>query len=233
MAAWAPDTDSRNAITVANVPGGALHTGDQQKIHLLDGESDPAKVKAVQRELTDQVGKILLDLRANEGSPGAKAMILSNPENQRILHSFGDSFAHVKEDGTHFGGVLGHAAEKTDPDNPNINMEAYSAYTMAIYSAASSAGGGASLRPVDVSNISANVSKGKSEGDQKAVLAEAIGETSAKLVDSPVAGCEWYEACGGNVANEEILKIYGLPANKSPPSPDISNVKYPHGWRRN
>lgn len=51
LAAWSPDTDVRNAITQQNIPGGNDPDGHQQHYHLLDGESDPARVIAVQQEL--------------------------------------------------------------------------------------------------------------------------------------------------------------------------------------
>ena len=59
LAAWAPDTDIRNAITVDNYASGLVGTGYQISEHALDGEDDPDKVIKLQKQLTGQVQAIL------------------------------------------------------------------------------------------------------------------------------------------------------------------------------
>lgn len=109
LAAWAPDTDDRNAITFANVYSALDSDSAQQHIHLLDGETDPEKVLEIQQSLGRAVTSILSEIKRNENNPAAKAAILSDLEVQRILHAFGDSYAHVRSDGTHYPPRWGHA----------------------------------------------------------------------------------------------------------------------------
>ncbi|PAL03393.1 hypothetical protein B8W90_12840, partial [Staphylococcus hominis] len=64
-----------------------------------------------------------------------------DPETQRALHALGDSFAHVKENGEHFGPEKGHLMASLfgkEPDNPYTNKEAFINYVSALYKAASS-----------------------------------------------------------------------------------------------
>lgn len=152
LAAWAPDTDNRNAITAVNIAGSALPGMPQQHNHLLDGESDPAVVKATQEYWTDQVGGILRTIRTLENDPAGKAALLSSAEVQRALHALGDSFAHVKPDGTHFDSGYGHlvpSVRGSDPDNPYTNKEAFREYAIAIYNAGVASAAGTARRDSD------------------------------------------------------------------------------------
>jgi filamentous hemagglutinin len=233
LAAWSPDTDKRNAITKENYVEGNSLTGDQQTYHLLDGEKDPAKVLAKQKELAALVKKILADLKQYEDNPEAKAAILSNAENQKILHAFGDSFAHVQADGTHYEGGNGHLHDGTEPDEPNNHPAAYASYTASLYALASSVRD-TDVRSAGVVNLTAAVVARDSENAQKAALAAAAaayGSKDSGLVNSPIAGCEWYQRCGGNTADEAIRKIYGV-TPPTPPQIDFSKLNFPVEWNR-
>ncbi|PAK99415.1 hypothetical protein B8W90_14520, partial [Staphylococcus hominis] len=69
LAAWSPDTDRRNAITVTNVTLGTVTVLPQQYNHLLDGETDPVKVKAAQEYWAGKVGDILVKMKQFENDP--------------------------------------------------------------------------------------------------------------------------------------------------------------------
>ena len=89
LAAWAPDTDSRNAITEENIKGGMDPSMPQQYNHLLTGLSDPEKVKVVQAYWTAKVGEIVAAIKKNENNPEEKKRILRDPETQRAMHALG------------------------------------------------------------------------------------------------------------------------------------------------
>ncbi|WP_342315751.1 hemagglutinin repeat-containing protein [Lysobacter sp. FW306-1B-D06B] len=215
LAAWSPDTDKRNAITLENVLLGMLPSGHQQSEHLLDGETDPAKIAAKQEQLTNQVQAILTVLKQYENDPVAKAGILSDSRIQTILHAFGDSFAHVT-DGKHYPSGAGHLLDWTHPDEPDRNPVAYANYTKALYSAATTASGERNDGNVDaLANAVSAMATGE---EQKAALANAVrragGNDAGGLVNSPVNGCESLDYCGrrtpGNTANPTLREIYGV-----------------------
>jgi len=241
IAAWAPDTDRRNAITVENVVRGNEKDMPQIDYHGLTGETDPAKVKAAQEELGRKVAVILAEIKLNEDNPAAKRAILDDLDNQRVLHAFGDSFAHVQPDGTHFKPVMGHFDASTkndgelDPDNPYTHSDAYLAYSLAIYKAATSASKGTSLRDSDyVADLAARVSAQKGEAAQKGVLDAAAsffmpGRTSG-LVDSPIAECSFYCAAlpAGWMSKPQLELIYRKPPDVAQP-PVIDWTKFSQG----
>lgn len=143
--------------------------------HRLTGETDPAKVKAAQEELGSKVAVILAEIKKNEDNPAAKRAILDDLETQRVLHAFGDSFAHVQPDGTHFKPVVGHFDASTkndgvlDPDNPYSHPDAYLAYSLAIYKAATGASKGNTLRDSSyVADLAARVSAAKGKRRKRA-----------------------------------------------------------------
>ncbi|MGA6142585.1 hypothetical protein, partial [Providencia sp. NPDC089930] len=233
LAAWSPDTDVRNAITQDNVVNGGSSAGYQQTHHLLTGEKDPEKVLALQKELGQKVKEILVGLRYYHDNPTVKANILSDPENQRILHAFGDSFAHVKSDGTHYGSVDGHLWDGTSPDEPNNHPKAYAAFVSSLYEIASSVSGSGGDGKA-LNELSAAVIAGSSEGAQKRALAAAAkakGSRDAGLVESPIAGCEIWSRCKGNTANAEIDRIYGV-LRPVAPVVDWSKLVVPVEWNR-
>ncbi|WP_242628962.1 hemagglutinin repeat-containing protein [Xanthomonas oryzae] len=212
LAAWSPDTDTRNAITVKNIEAGNTAKGDQQNIHLLDGESDRLKVVAKQKELGAQVAEILGEINDLRDNPAAKAVILSSPENQRILHAFGDSFAHVQEDGTHYPGIVGHFSDGVDPDDPAKRPQAYANYVSSLYQIAIERKGGVK-QSGGLAELSAAVSAQNTEVAQKAILAAAVelhGGKDPALVNSPLSDCKLYKACSENKANSIINGIYDV-----------------------
>ena len=238
LAAWSPDTDKRNAITVDNLLQSVFSADEQQKIHLLDGEADPQKVVAKQQELGAAVAAILARIKQHENNPAVKAAILSDPTIQRLLHSFGDSYAHVEADGTHYSPFSGHASDSVkgpDPDNPFSHKDAYSNYVMALYQAAA----GTSDQPLvdrkEIAGLAKDVAKNQEESAQKRTLGNAIasrdGQDAAALVNSPLPDCGYLESCvflnAANTANPAIREIYGLPkdpwAKPKPPQRDGSS----------
>ncbi|WP_234349400.1 hemagglutinin repeat-containing protein, partial [Xanthomonas citri] len=212
LASWSPDTDTRNAITIKNIEAGNTAKGDQQNIHLLDGESDQLKVVAKQKELGAQVAEILSEINNLRDSPEGKAAILSNPDNQRILHAFGDSFAHVQKDGTHYSGVVGHLSDGVDPDDPAKHPQAYANYVSSLYQIAIE-GKGIVKQAGNLDELSAAVSSKNTEAAQKAVLAAAAelrGGKDPELINSPLSDCKLYKECSENKANSIINGMYGV-----------------------
>ncbi|MDQ8024202.1 MAG: hemagglutinin repeat-containing protein [Moraxellaceae bacterium] len=235
LAAWGPDTNSNNAITIENVIEGKDPKGHQQADHLLDGDADPKSVVARQEELGRKVEAVLTVLKRYENDPVAKAGILSDPRIQGILHAFGDSFAHVDESARHYSGGLGHLADWTAPDEPDRHPEAYANYTAALYKAAASASGSSVDAKVKLDVLASAVSSKATSDAQKMVLADAIksagGTDASGLVNSPVPGCEFLDYCGrltpSNTTNPVIQQIYGVertPSGRLEPTPIKSPV---------
>ncbi|MFE9747156.1 SpvB/TcaC N-terminal domain-containing protein [Saccharothrix saharensis] len=84
-AAWAPDTDGRSATHVSSILGSLVPgyaNADSRRIHLLTGGS-AAQTQAAARQRFQQV----VDNMPLTGQ--------FTQEQENILHSFGDSFAHV------------------------------------------------------------------------------------------------------------------------------------------
>lgn len=219
LGAWSPDTDIRNAITVRNFFQGKLAEGNQQLIHLLDGLSDPAKLIGTQMELRDAVAVILVTMKKYEDQPAVKVALLSDPTVQRLLHSFGDSFAHVQADGTHYPGMFGHLEDGTDPDQPNLHPDAYRAYTQNLYEVAAFAAG--STKDQGRSMIGSMIDSVTTQDNpikQRVALAEAIKNMYGSdklvygLVVSPVKDCGERENCEkrpvGSLVNPLISDIY-------------------------
>ncbi|CAD1791296.1 filamentous hemagglutinin [Xanthomonas euroxanthea] len=240
LAAWSPDTDKRNAITGENLGNSSDSNGAQQHYHLLDGNSNPEEVKAAQEYWGGQVAGVLKVLKKYENDPAVKVAILSDPEVQRALHAFGDSYAHVQADGTHYSPGEGHAKDTLigpDPDNAYTNKAAFQAYAIAIYGAATNASGvsGARRDSAYVGDLARRVSAVEDEAIQKKILDNAASATNGKwstgLVDSPVLECPLYKSCmnrtPANTANPAIYNIYGLgnnPLKNLPPVIDWSKM---------
>ncbi|HHB9415347.1 hemagglutinin repeat-containing protein [Stenotrophomonas maltophilia] len=240
-ATWAPDTDRRNAITPFNVAWAKFKGTPQQHNHALGGETDPEAVKAIQAELGQKVAVILADIKRNENNPEAKRAILDNVETQRVLHLFGDSFAHVQPDGTQFNPVLGHAKASVkdhgakDPDNPYTHPDAYLAYSLAIYKIAT---GASKERPLGdtnyIADLATRVSAVNGELAQKGVLDAAASffmpTRTSGLVDAPMADCSWYcqYVPAGWMAKPELEIIYRRPV-EVPQTPVIDWTKFSQG----
>lgn len=241
LAAWSPDTDNRNAITIENIKDGDNPAGAQQSYHLLDGEKNPEKVREKQLELGRQVVQILTDLKQYEGNPAAKAAILSNPANQKILHAFGDSYAHVDADGKHYLPTVGHGGEGTTPDDPHEHQDAYLSYTNDLYALAANVSGSSVTRSADVDALAKLVSGQATEDAQKLILENAIrssgGNEASRLVNSPVSGCEFYENCAQHqpalTTKPVIQEIYGVKPKKRDPlwliRPPLTPSRHPPG----
>jgi filamentous hemagglutinin len=125
---------------------------------------------------------------------------LSDPNTQRILHKFGDSFAHVQSDGTHYNSGNGHLVDGTTPDNPATHQNAYRNYVTALYNAASSVSGDPRVTGSSVSNLANRViASGDTVGAQQKVLYNSFGQNrgldKTGLTRAPVKDCELNQNC--------------------------------------
>ncbi|HVK22824.1 MAG TPA: SpvB/TcaC N-terminal domain-containing protein [Actinokineospora sp.] len=147
-AAWAPDTDGRSATHISSIMGSLVPGyggADSRHIHLLTGGS-AATTQAAARQRFQQV----VDTMPLTGQ--------FTQEQENILHSFGDSFAHVDLSSTQprvhhtragrvvvppnpncpcmFSLPAGHAFTADgghQPDNPNLNPGQYRQYLGGLY----------------------------------------------------------------------------------------------------
>jgi filamentous hemagglutinin len=219
LAAWGPDTDKRNAMNPSNVSGANALNSDQQAIHLLDSENDPAKVVAKQQALAEQVRIILLTIKQYENDPTKKAAYLTTPSVQNTLHAFGDAFAHVEKDGTHYPSGEGHLSDRAKPDDPNTHANAYKQYVNTLFSVAAQVMVIPRVNNGAITNLVNQVTAAASEDKQIKALDSAIGSipssTSSSLVNSPVGECGFYGlGCQnkpiGSQVNPQINSVYGV-----------------------
>ncbi len=232
LAAWGPDTDKRNAMTKSNfIEGEFGKKGSQVTNHLLDGEKDPKKVIADQKELAKQVGDILRDIKLNENDATFKLEYLSRLDVQNTLHRFGDAFAHVKKDGTRYSPGLGHAWDSlfgADPDNPNTNPDAYKSYVKTLFSVASGVSGMPRVSTDFVNDLANKVtlttasSRGwrnvSDELAQREVLYDAIGSVTraqaSDMIVSPVKEDNFRRFGAGEQVKPALQIIYDIPGGK-------------------
>ncbi|MBB4595163.1 adhesin HecA-like repeat protein [Xanthomonas arboricola] len=246
LAAWSPDTDFRNAVTVSNVKNSKDPKAPQQYYHLLDGKNAPEDAVLAQKYWTNEVAGVLQVLKKYEDNPVAKSAILSDPEIQRALHAFGDSFAHVKADGTHHIPGPGHVKDSVfgpDPDNANTNKQAFQNYALAIYSAAANVTGTDERRRDSsyIGDLAARVSSVNNEDQQRKILDDAASLTNGKwttgLVNSPVPECSLGQPCYRrtpmNTANPVIRDIYGLDIKSPKEFPPIIDWSKIQGYKFN
>jgi filamentous hemagglutinin len=156
-----------------------------------------------------------------EPRAATKAAYINSPAVQQILHSFGDSFAHVQEDGSHYDSVKGHAVDSktgNDPDNPNIHADAYKNYVNSLFSVASQVTTIPRVSNSAITYLSNRVTASSTEAGQAQLLNTAIGSVTkaeaSSLVNSPVPECGLSQNCqniGVNSRVEPIInKIYGI-----------------------
>lgn len=215
LAAWGPDTDKRNAMST-----NALTSDDNYKsnVHMLDNSDNPAQVIADQKALASQVGVILQTIKEYGDDSAKKAAYLSSPGVQNILHAFGDSFAHVEKDGTHYSELLGHAIDSktgNDPDNPKIHSDAYRSYVSTLFNVASKTTDAARVGKEVISGLINNVTVEESDDKQEKALKDSSSSlTSSDLVKSPVNDCGYLKGCSdkpvGSQVNPKINNIYGV-----------------------
>jgi YD repeat-containing protein len=194
LAAWGPDTDSRNAMTYPNFGNGKNSEWPQIKDHFLDGEQDPKQVVADQLVYAQKVKGILQEIKLHQNDISFKTEYLSRLDVQDTLHKFGDAFAHVQQNGTRYKPKIGHAVESlsnSDPDSPNTHPEAYKNYVKTLFSVASEVNGIPRVRADFVSDLAAKVTNTISTiSVQKQILSGAIGSVTksqaASMVNSPV-----------------------------------------------
>jgi filamentous hemagglutinin len=218
LAAWAPDTDTRNAMSSDSL---SPRNSYQEIIHLLDGEKDPIKVIAMQQNLAEQTRVILLNIKQYENDPATKAAYLRNPNVQNLLHAFGDSFSHVKPDGTHYPVERGHSYDSVkgnDPDSPKTHSDAYRNYVNTLFDVASKTTVITRVDNSTINNLVKQVVSSTSETGQINQLNSAIGSVSPSiskdLVNSPVKDCGYLNGCSnkpvGSQVNPKINSIYGV-----------------------
>ena len=155
----------------------------------------------------EKVKGIVLYLKQIENNPAAKAAYLNTPEVQDALHSFGDAFAHVNQDGVHYSSQTGHAWDSThgkDPDNPSTHPDAYKNYVNALFSVASEVTASARVNGGTITNM-ANKVISTSENKQANMLNSTIGSVikatpTTSLTKSPVGDC----GAGTNCSNKPI-----------------------------
>lgn len=218
LAAWGPDTDKRNAMSTNSVIGSLGTANNSQSIHLLDSEDDPAKVVAAQQKLAEKVGVILRTVKQYEHDPAVKAAYLSTPTVQNTLHAFGDAFAHVEGDGTHYSQGTGHATQGTKPDNPETHPDAYRNYVNALFNVASQITNTPRVSSGAITSLATQVTVSTSEDKQTKALDNAIGsvspKTSSSMVNSPVSDCGFAGDCFskpiGSQVNPQINSLYGI-----------------------
>jgi len=136
QAAWAPDTDGRSATSGSSIAGSLVpgYAGaDSRAIHLLTGEN----AERVQARADTAFGWVVHDVVLNK-----KAI---TEQDQNVLHSYGDSFAHVDTDPEAsskpgcpcmFSLPVGHAATAFgghQPDIPSANPGQYRQYVIGLY----------------------------------------------------------------------------------------------------
>lgn len=131
-AAWAPDTDTRNAMSVESILMEPF--GSQSSYHLLDfRDAESAKI-STGRDFTEGLWNVLLTSKID-------------PSIERIAHRAGDAMVHFSSiTGRHFVPYIGHFFESiagsvlgTDPDDPFQNQEGHLAWAMAAFDSAQSA----------------------------------------------------------------------------------------------
>lgn len=141
-AAWAPDTDSRNAATIPNV---TLKNGIQTNIHLLDGLTDKEEIRQQRIAIEESLKPYLTEIYEH---PERANSILQRVNVQNLLHMYGDSFAHVKTDGTHYRKGFGHThirvedftlKDGSEVDDPLEHPDAYLLYINGLTNLVSSA----------------------------------------------------------------------------------------------
>ncbi len=141
---------------------------------------------------------------------------MSQPVVQQVLHSFGDSFAHVQKYGTHYDPKFGHAKNGEEPDNPNTNANAYKNYVSTLFKVAAGATATPRVSSSTVTNLAEKVTKTEYG---KFILYDAIGSVTkaeaTSLVRSPVKDCGKFENCQslgvGSQVNPLIKQIYSTP----------------------
>ena len=169
----------------------------------------------------EKVKGIVLYLKQIESNPAAKAAYLNTPEVQNALHSFGDSFAHVQKDGTHYSPPLGHAVDsKTghDPDNPSTHPDAYKNYVNTLFSVASEVTASARVNSSAITKMTNKVIS-TSEDKQANVLNSTIGSVikatpTTSFTKSSVGDCGTGTGCSskpiGSQVKSNIDSLYGV-----------------------
>jgi RHS repeat-associated protein len=147
-AAWAPDTDGRSATAWSSIGGSFVpyYSGaDSRRIHLLTGEN----AERVQARASTAFEQVVRDIVLNNKT--------ITEEDQNVLHSYGDSFAHVDMGTLSKPGCpcmyslpLGHALAENgghQPDIPNTNLGQYRQYILGLYGTFSKVAKEAGLKP--------------------------------------------------------------------------------------
>jgi len=146
-ASWAPDLDDRRATSASSLQDRFNPDGHFQGTHLLTG--GPAG--PVQRRARERFEEVIGRMPLNNDDPALRF----TPEQENILHAFGDSFSHVDLGSTGPGCPCMYSPHSTPPghgtsfapDDPNRNPGQYRLYLGGLYDALSTAAQRGNLRP--------------------------------------------------------------------------------------
>lgn len=168
-----------------------------------------------------EIQKIFNQIK-NATTPEAKSAILNNAENQRMLHAFGDSYAHVDKNGYFYKPQLGHGLDSaqsslpffggSDPDNPAYHKEQYQDYVTALFNSARKVTD-YTKNAASINWIKNSVTSTADEDRQKELLSNAIATmpngSDKEMVNSPVGECKLCGTAGVSV-KRHINRILGV-----------------------
>ncbi|MEC5211428.1 hypothetical protein RCH20_002512 [Psychrobacter sp. PL15] len=220
-AAWGPDTDTRNAITFYNVAGDRNVTA-QREIHLLDSMTNLNDIAQQRTDIETFLVPILREIYLN---PARASEILKNPNVQNALHSYGDSFAHVRADGTHYAPWQGHLEDMENPDQPNSNPQAYKNYVEGLQKLVNRATR-QNINGSAINRIANEVVRVNGENDQISTIQNIVNDNSSGRnnikAESAIPGCRLNQKCAisGSLVDPQLnLILNGIPKPKPKPIP--------------
>lgn len=123
--AWAPDVDSRNAMSFTSLKQASQSSGHQQRVHLLNGGNPQIAQQTAGRVFETDLSYI------------KNGYLIGDDNNflfENNAHRLGDAYAHINPDtGLLYNHTVGHAEHGTTPDSPYTNPVRFVDYAMDIY----------------------------------------------------------------------------------------------------
>ena len=191
-AAQAPDQpgDPRDAMSGESLVGQFGRFDNQQHIHNLNG----GNANEVQAKATQEFKDLVNSVQMGEGFEIGK-------DGEKTLHGFGDSFGHVRTDGSGqmYSSGFGHAIDSIldwargifglapmhNPDNPYVNNDQYRNYLGGLYDGfsarAQKEGWKAKMgRQEFVDYMMGNIASLPDQDAQKAAAERAIGDIQSR-----------------------------------------------------